>query len=74
MDRDDRKAVRLRRSDTDIRVVKRTARLVLAEFCPCAAEKDHLATASQIRALCDRLDAADGGDFETGAIVERGAE
>ena len=70
-DGDDRKAVRLRRCESDLRAVRLTARLLLAHACNCPAEKAHLAKTPQINALCDRLDQADGVDFDGGVIVER---
>ncbi len=68
---DERKAVRLRRCESDLRAVRLTARLLLAHACSCPAEKAHLAKTPQINALCDRLDQADGVGYETGTITER---
>ena len=68
---DERKAVRLQRSETDLRIVKRTARTLLAGFCDCPPEKAHLATTKQLVALCDLLDAAEGVDFAHGTLIER---
>ncbi len=71
---DERKAVRLQRSETDLRIVKRTARTLLAGFCDCPPDKAHLATTKQLVALCDLLDAAEGVDFENGTLIERGSQ
>ena len=70
-DGDKRKAVRLQRSESDLRIVRRTTRLLLAHACGCPAEKSHLAKTAQINALCDRHDRADGVDFDRGTIIER---
>ena len=61
----------LRRCESDLRAVRLTARLLLAHVCGCPAEKAHLAKTPQINALCDRLDRADGVDFDRGVIIER---
>ena len=70
-DGDERKATRLRRCESALRIVRRTTRLLLAASIGCDADKAHLATTPQLQALCDRLDHADGVDFERGVIVER---
>ena len=70
-DGDERKAVRLRRCESDLRIVRRTTRLLLAASIGCDADKAHLATTPQLQALCDRLDQAGGVDYETGTIIER---
>ena len=70
-DGDERKAIRLRRSDADIRAVKRTASHLIADFCGCPRDKAHLATTGQLQALCNRLDGAAGVDFQTGKLIER---
>ena len=68
-DGDERKAVRLRRCESDLRIVRRTTRLLLAGICNCTPDRAHLATTRQLHALCDRLDQADGIDFDAGSIL-----